>query len=141
MSDREEFEKWYDEATDYNYGVAYYVDITGRYCHHDIDIAWQAWQAARAQSGQGAEPCGWLNKRGEILSADEKARLIESGGIVAASIRTNFTIPLYTHPQPAVPDKKPLPDLFMASYHEAIGWNACVDAMLARSPQPPKEGA
>ena len=49
MSDRAEFEKWYDETTNCNYGVAYYVDINGRYCHHDIEIAWQAWQAARAQ--------------------------------------------------------------------------------------------
>lgn len=31
----------------------------------------------------------------------------------------------------AIPDKKPLPELMMASYHEAIGWNACIDAMLA----------
>lgn len=39
--------------------------------------------------------------------------------------------PLYTHPAPSVPDEKPLPDLMMASYHEAIGWNACRAAMLA----------
>lgn len=38
-----------------------------------------------------------------------------------------------------VPDKKPLPTLMMASYHEAIGWNSCVDAMLAVAPQPKKE--
>ena len=40
-------------------------------------------------------------------------------------------IPLYTHPAQNVPDEKPLPDLMMASYHEAIGWNACRAAMLA----------
>ena len=34
-------------------------------------------------------------------------------------------------PAPSVPDEKPLPDLMMASYHEAIGWNACRAAMLA----------
>lgn len=39
--------------------------------------------------------------------------------------------PLYDHPAPSVPDEKPLPDLMMASYHEAIGWNACRAAMLA----------
>ena len=38
---------------------------------------------------------------------------------------------LYTRPAPSVPDEKPLPDLMMASYHEAIGWNACRAAMLA----------
>ncbi|MGE0110036.1 hypothetical protein [Aquabacterium sp.] len=37
----------------------------------------------------------------------------------------------FTHPAPSVPDEKPLPDLMMASYHEAIGWNACRAAMLA----------
>ncbi|GAA0493452.1 hypothetical protein GCM10009097_06610 [Pigmentiphaga daeguensis] len=35
---------------------------------------------------------------------------------------------------PAVPPEKPLPDLMMASYHEAVGWNACRAAMLANSP-------
>ena len=37
----------------------------------------------------------------------------------------------HTHQAPSVPDEKPLPDLMMASYHEAIGWNACRAAMLA----------
>ena len=27
MSDRAEFEKWYEETKNCNYGVAYYVDI------------------------------------------------------------------------------------------------------------------
>ena len=29
-----------------------------------------------------------------------------------------------------VPEPKPLPDLLLATYHEARGWNACRDAML-----------
>ncbi len=33
---------------------------------------------------------------------------------------------------PAVPPEKKLPELMMASYHEAIGWNACRAAMLAQ---------
>ena len=37
----------------------------------------------------------------------------------------------HLRPVPSVPDEKPLPDLMMASYHEAIGWNACRAAMLA----------
>lgn len=40
---------------------------------------------------------------------------------------------LYTAPPapaPAVPPEKKLPELMMASYHEAIGWNACRAAML-----------
>lgn len=40
-------------------------------------------------------------------------------------------------PAPAVPPEKKLPELMMASYHEAIGWNACRAAMLA---QPVSQG-
>ena len=86
---------------------------------------------ARAQSGQGAEPEPVFWWDGDLSDLD---------GCVMKGQSAYHNIPLYTQPQPAVPDKKPLPDLFMAWYHEAIGWNACVDAMLARSPQPPKEG-
>lgn len=39
----------------------------------------------------------------------------------------------------SVPDEKPLPDLMMSSYHEAIGWNACRKAMLASAPAHPAE--
>lgn len=35
-----------------------------------------------------------------------------------------------------VPDAKPLPDLMLASYHEAVGWNACREAMLSTSLHP-----
>ena len=37
----------------------------------------------------------------------------------------------HLRPAPSVPDEKPLPDLMLALYHEAIGWNACRAAMLA----------
>jgi hypothetical protein len=30
-----------------------------------------------------------------------------------------------------VPEQKPLPELLLATYHEARGWNACREAMLA----------
>ena len=36
--------------------------------------------------------------------------------------------------QRAVPDEKPLPDLMMSSYHEAIGWNSYRKALLAAAP-------
>ena len=43
----------------------------------------------------------------------------------------------------SVPDEKPLPDLMMASYHEAIGWNAYRKALLAAlaASQPLERGA
>lgn len=37
-----------------------------------------------------------------------------------------------------VPEKKVLPELLMAEYHEARGWNACVDSMLVAEPEPKK---
>ena len=49
---RAEFEKWYNEATNNNGGVAYYVEITGEYCFPDIEREWQSWQAAHAKYGQ-----------------------------------------------------------------------------------------
>mgnify|MGYP006053017663 CR=1 FL=1 len=44
---------------------------------------------------------------------------------------TQHKVDKLTYQAPSVPDEKPLPDLMMASYHEAIGWNACRAAMLA----------
>ena len=84
MSDREEFEKWYTHnfgrrATEFGY---------------ETDICWQAWQAARAQSGQGAEVVGYLHNRPEripcFFETLEHARLSDCE-----------VVPVYTHPQPA----------------------------------------
>ena len=50
--------------------------------------------------------------------------------------RLAASAPVAPAPQPAAPKKKPLPDLMMAAYHEAIGWNACVDSMnVAAAPK------
>lgn len=46
MTQREMFEKWYNKKTNNNGGVAYYVELWGDYCHEDIQLAWEAWQAA-----------------------------------------------------------------------------------------------
>ncbi|WP_354686706.1 DUF551 domain-containing protein [Cupriavidus necator] len=35
-----------------------------------------------------------------------------------------------------IPAAKPLPDLMLATYHEAVGWNACRDAMLSAAEAP-----
>jgi hypothetical protein len=115
MSDREEFEEF---AKDRGLSI-------GKLPHGDYRLfstgeAYAAWQAARAQCGQGVEPVAWWNGFGLLTRHEE----------LPVNHRWAKIIPLYTHPQPVVPDKKPLPDLFMASYHEAIGWNACVDAIL-----------
>ncbi|MDX6800902.1 hypothetical protein SJZ82_06875 [Serratia marcescens] len=47
---------------------------------------------------------------------------------IRKELREYFAAP----PAPAVPPEKKLPELMMASYHEAIGWNACRAAMLAQ---------
>ena len=39
-----------------------------------------------------------------------------------------------------IPAEKPLPELMMASYHEAIGWNACRQALLAAAPSAGGQG-
>lgn len=54
----------------------------------------------------------------------------------ADTVYGSHTLPLFLSPtipegMALVPPEKPLPDLMMASYHEAVGWNACRDAMLA----------
>ena len=50
--------------------------------------------------------------------------------------RLAASAPVAPAPQPAAPKKKPLPGLMMAAYHEAIGWNACVDSMnVAAAPK------
>ncbi|QDH84098.1 hypothetical protein KMC56_gp25 [Achromobacter phage vB_AxyP_19-32_Axy12] len=41
---------------------------------------------------------------------------------------------LASTPVAAIPPEKPLPDLMMATYHEAVGWNACRAAMLRSMP-------
>src|SRR5690554_3012456 len=57
---------------------------------------WQVWQAARAQSGQGAEPVA------VITDADKFVREGVSAAYKASMVpRRDGDIALYTHPQPA----------------------------------------
>jgi hypothetical protein len=107
MSDRDEFERWYDEATNYNDGVAYYVGINDRYCFSDIEIAWQAWQAARTQSGQGVEPVAvvelsdYIHLSGASASQRKALKEVSEGSIQNLPVGTR----IYTQPQPAVPEE------------------------------------
>lgn len=54
---------------------------------------------------------------------DARKRMADFNEAMRATLQLSNTI--------TVPDAKPLPDLMLASYHEAIGWNACREAMLA----------
>ena len=73
------------------------------------------------------EPVGYMNE-GHI---HELAMGRIPYGYVYPEAGAGASTAVYTHQAPSVPDEKPLPDLMMASYHEAIGWNACRAAMLA----------
>lgn len=135
MSDREEFEKafpmplgvkWCDRQQDYTYENYRALDVA---CSQSGK--WQAWQAARAQQGEGREPVAWATKRanGSLITAstDRNAELEWAENYVGATV-----IPLYTHPAKAqgVPEGFALiPDSITLSYEdiEAIitmtGWD------------------
>lgn len=98
MSMRDEFEKHFQRPD----GV-FWDSHFGRYETNEMefepdadeyDLMWRVWQAARAQSGQGAEPVGYLHNRPEripcFFETLDDARL--SGCEV---------VPVYTQPQPA----------------------------------------
>ena len=78
------------------------------------------------------EPVGYMNE-GHI---HELAMGRIPYGYVYPEAGAGASTAVYTRPAPSVPDEKPLPDLMMASYHEAIGWNACRAAMLAAKGAP-----
>lgn len=84
MSDRAEFEKWREGAI-----------LRGKKDFTDMDwhLCWLGWQAARAQSGQGAKPVGFAtDKHLEQSLTYFPCKRVPDG---------NWSIPLYTHPQPA----------------------------------------
>ena len=112
-----------DEATTYTGSPSWSPSMTD-----ECIAAASALRAALAQQPATGEPVGFTYQA-EIEYAD-------STGGNGSFWRVppdldDESVPLYTRPAPSVPDEKPLPDLMMASYHEAIGWNACRAAMLA----------
>ena len=61
-----------------------------------------------------------------------KVSLVDSEKLAALPAGTQlFLSPTIPEGMALVPPEKPLPDLMLASYHEAIGWNACREAMIA----------
>ena len=115
----------FEEFAQSNEFGAYRIDRKGDgYDSSHTQLMWMSWCAAiqQAEAQQPAtggpvvdvrcEGCGYMTHHREHM------------GCVRAAKQ-------HTPPGPSVPDEKPLPDLMMASYHEAIGWNACRAAMLA----------
>lgn len=85
---------------------------------------------------QGAREDLVIWKR-RALEAEDKVRHLERVNdhlVKEAQGEHRIGEPVFTAPPaPAVPPEKKLPELMMASYHEAIGWNACRAAMLNHS--------
>lgn len=52
MDSREAFEANFNQLTDENGGVEYYVGIDGKYCFPDIELAWKLWQAAMSHQAE-----------------------------------------------------------------------------------------
>ena len=112
-----------------------------------IDNAHEIWAAAQLLPGEGIEDgakriAGILARIDAERGKDAVAfRLtdgddVEYNGIDQFSCGRTGGEPLFISPtipegMVLVPPEKPLPDLMLASYHEAIGWNACREAMIA----------
>lgn len=104
MSDRDEFEKWWlAKFSGHKLARAQSLggDLTSVYIDSRANVAWQAWQAARAQ-GEGV-PVVWINKETlQKLVEDPKQRLQQ---VWINPKRTDEDdTPLYTHPAPSVPE-------------------------------------
>ena len=116
-----------------------------------IDIAHEMWAAAQLVPGEGVED--GVDRIVDILARIDaergkdavatklatdnpfscfKVSLADSEKLAALPAGTPlFLSPTIPEGMALVPTEKPLPDLRLASYHEAIGWNACRDFMLA----------
>lgn len=157
MSDREEFERHFPKPDGVFWdGELSQYEASEMECEPDADEhhrMWQVWQAARAQSVQGAEPVAYM-------FADEcgRTKIVLGKETAEHWCPPDETVtPLYTQPQPAqqgsVPEGWKLvpvePTATMISafehapcaenYTDAATW--AWEAMLDAAPQPPQEGA
>lgn len=149
MTDRLEFER---EAENVGYNVRKVG--AGLYFYDDTEMAWELWQAARAQSRQGAEPVAWLHQSRPETDVITDAVKRCWGHILPKHMQ--YSIPLYTHPQPAqhgsVPEGwklvpvEPTATMISAFEHAPCAENytdaatLAWEAMLDATPQPPQEG-
>ncbi|WP_461533471.1 hypothetical protein [Sinomicrobium sp.] len=148
MSDREEFEKWYSQEGEYGGLPLDRFEKDGDYLDDFVQSMWMAWQAALAQSEQGAEPVALLRREiGESSWFDhtpvrpntKEAELLKASPIVDYC-------EVYTHPQPAqqggVPSRDDLVQCLLATRGQSEG--VAADAILwlfsAATPQPEGDG-
>lgn len=92
---------------------------------------------AQLKAAKEQEPDCWRVTLPDYIRPIITIKEIAEDPFYAGSIYPLYTAPIPAdHPAVSVPEKKHLPDLMMASYHEAKGWNDCIDAMLSASPAP-----
>ena len=105
MSDRADFCAFYYAQTGQ---AAVWIRDEKRFMFSNTELAWQSWQAAQAQAGDGEAPVAWLkpahelveNSAPDVVTAELRGATIARGGI-AASCMENYSVPLYKK-QPAV---------------------------------------
>jgi hypothetical protein len=76
---------------------------------------------------------------GGYLTGNTPIEWIQNAAISAAARIAELEAALSSHPHqrraypqtPAIPEARPVPELYLATYHEAIGWNDCRKAMLS----------
>ncbi|HGE8364589.1 hypothetical protein ABTW52_04595 [Serratia sp. SM29] len=139
--ERQQFEKWWETAMHNGYpprfGWEHWRDGDGyRDDDGEFQGLWQAWQASRGfLANREAQPVMWVMSDDltdeKIISTPAYPNRVEAEERTVGELTPLYTAP----PAPAVPPEKKLPELMMASYHEAIGWNACRAAMLAAAPE------
>lgn len=74
----------------------------------------------------------WAGRDDLVYDIDSSAYYRDMRAALAGA---HLTQPAQSMNVAKIPDAKPLPDLMMASYHEAIGWNAYREAMLTAALQ------
>lgn len=145
MSDRAEFEKWFDGE----------FDPDKELFAEDKESHWQAWQAARAQNGQGAEPVALLRREiGESSWFDHTPVMpntAEAEGLKASTEMDYCKV--YTHPQPA--QQGSVPEGWLAEFarrmdeqlekaHDMSGFGPIIlhiaQEVIADTPQPEGDG-
>lgn len=146
-TERQQFEEWVKFHSDEEEctNLLEKNNAGTNYLHPHTDLAWIAWKTSRELlANREALPSITDEAIERIVvplsldGLDEEKHhcewhLYHDRERIRKELREYFTAP----PAPVVPPEKKLPELMMASYHEAIGWNACRAAMLA---QPVSQG-
>lgn len=102
MTEREEFEKWVrTEMKGFAGGVELAPDLTDSdwdYFTKAAEVAWRAWQAARAHDGGEAVAWSWVSRGRHVTVDKSHAEELRADG--------ELVVPLYTRPSSSVSDEE-----------------------------------